>query len=190
MRLRLSSLAARLAVVAVAVAASGCRRHHAPVEVEPEAPAPVAPVEVAPAATADLAFAAPATPTLPPAATGPRMPDGGTLNGDAQGPRAADFNRVVDGALPRVQKCFDGLPAGDYGILVHYIVEPPGYTGGITVSGSAPPAAQECARGIINDLKFPAFKGHKVESDLPFTLKRTEKATRTEIFDAAPAPQQ
>ena len=190
MRLRPSSLAALLAAAsAVVVAMSGCRRHHAPVE--PEATAPLAPAEVAPAASAiDLAFVAPAPPTLPPAATGPRLPDGGTLNGDAQGPRAADFNRVVDGALPRVQKCFDGLPAGDYGILVHYIVEAPGYTGGITVSGSAPPAVQECARGVVNDLKFPAFKGHKVESDLPFTLKRTEKATRMEILDAAPAPQQ
>ena len=188
MRLRPSSLAAVLAVVPAVVAGSGCRRHHAPVEAEPDAPplasgAPVAPTAVA--TSADLSFIAP-PPIVPAAATGPRMPDGGTLNGDPLGPRAADFNHVVDGALPRVQKCFDSLPAGDYGIVVHYIVEPPGYTGGITVSGSAPPAAQDCARAVVHDLKFPEFKGNKVETDLPFTLKRTETTKTIEIFDAAP----
>ena len=190
MRLRLSSLAALLSVVPAVVASGGCRRHHAPVEVEPEAPAatPSEPAPVAAAPAVDAAFAVPA-PTLPPAATGPRMPDGGTLNGDVRGPRAADFNRVVDAALPLVRACFDKLPAGDYGVVVHYIVEPPGYTGGITVRGSAPQAVQDCARNVVNDLKFPAFQGNKVENDLPFTLKRTEKTTRTEIFDAAPEPQ-
>ncbi len=189
MRVRLSSLSASFLGAVALTAAGGCRRHHAPPEAEPEAPV-AAPGDVVPVAvpSVDAALAAPA-PSLPPVASGPRMPDGGTLNGDAQGPRAADFNRVVDGALPLVRACFDQLPAGEYGIVVHYIVESPGYTGGITVSGSAPPAVQECARGVVNDLKFPPFKGHKVENDLPFTLKRTEKTTRTEIFDAAPAPQ-
>lgn len=153
---------------------------------QPEAPAPSVPAAAA-TATSDLSFVAP-PPIVPAAATGPRMPDGGTLNGDPLGPRAADFNHVVDGALPRVQKCFDSLPAGDYGIVVHYIVEPPGYTGGISVSGSAPQAAQDCARAVVNDLKFPAFKGNKVETDLPFTLKRMETTRTTEIFDAAPKP--
>jgi hypothetical protein len=181
-----------LLCVLALLSAGGCRRHHVPPEVEPEPLSATGGSDVPAAAPAgatpvDLALAAAAPSPSP----GPSMPDGGTLNGDARGPRAGEFNRVVDAALPRIRQCFDAanLPVGEVGVLVHYIVEPPGYTGGITVHGSAPAAVQECARAVVNDLKFPAFHGHKVESNLPFTVKKTEKATRTEIWDAAPAPQ-
>ena len=178
--------------VIVLLAAGGCRRHHAPPEVEPEpAAATGAPDVVAPPAAPATPLAAAPTAAAPALPTGPQMPDGGTLNGDARGPRAAEFNRVVDAALPRIRQCFDdaNLPAGEFGIVAHYTVEPPGYTGAISLQGTAPAAVKECVQAVVNSLKFPGFHGNKVESDLPYSIKRTEKTTRTEIWDAAPAPQ-
>lgn len=188
MRLNLRSPMRWTGGVILLLAAGGCRRHHAPPEVEPEPPAATSGGEV---------VAPPAAPVAPPPqavtvpAEGPRLPDGGTLNGDPRGPRAADFNRVVDLALPRIGACFDAakLPAGEFGIVAHYTVEPPGYTGAIAVRGTAPAAVQECVHGVVNSLKFPEFRGNKVENDLPYTIKRTETTTRTELWDAGPPPQ-
>ncbi|MDB4966553.1 MAG: hypothetical protein JWN44_2242 [Myxococcales bacterium] len=169
----------------------GCKRtHDAPAYESDNARVAAVPVVNAPAE--DLAGVANPLhePTLAPKSTA-RMPDGGTINGDPRGPRAAEFNRVLDGALKQLPSCFAGpeVPAGDLAIKVHYVVEQPGYTGGVTATGNAPKAALECARGIVEGLKFPQYRGPKVEQDLPFTLQKREKATRIEIWDAAPKPE-
>ena len=119
------------------------------------------------------------------------MPDGGTINGDPRGPRAAAFNRVVDGAMPQLRACFDGarLPAGRLTVTVHYAVEPPGYTGAITASGNAPQPVLDCCRHVVDALRFPEFRGSRVEEDLPFTWEKRETAGRVEIWDAAPNPE-
>jgi hypothetical protein len=118
------------------------------------------------------------------------MPDGGTINGDPRGPRAAEFNRVVDGAMPQLRACFEHapLPAGDFGVTVHYTVEPPGYTGAVSARGTAPRAVLDCCRGVVESLKFPEFRGKKVENDLPVTFKKTVETKTIEIWDAAPQP--
>lgn len=175
--------------IVVLACAVGCRRHHPPVE-------PVPDVEEAPAAAKQPAVAPTrdnplGEPVLAPSVNQPRMPDGGTINGDPRGPRAAEFNRVVDAAFPKLRDCLDraSLPAGSIRVVAHYTVEQPGYTGAVTVRGDAPAEAIACCKGVIEALKFPEFRGPKVEQDLPFTYQKTEKPTRVEIWDAALPPE-
>jgi hypothetical protein len=180
-----------LAALILLVGTGGCRRHQAAPAEEPAAPPVVAPPPVAPPpAAAPEPSAPPVVEPTAPSAPQYKMPDGGTINGDPRGPRAAEFNRVVAEIQPRLGACFGRveLAAGEWNVTVHYVVEPPGYTGGVTVRGNAPQAIQDCARQVVENMKFPEFRGHKVEQDLPISVKRTDKATRTEVWDAGPQP--
>lgn len=174
----------------VALACVGaCRRHHAPVDDPPSEAAP--PFEATPA---PRVTPTPDNPLGEPVLAHddrPRMPDGGTINGDPRGPRAAAFNRVVAAAFPALRGCFDraGLGPGSVRVVAHYTVEPPGYTGAVTVRGQAPEEALACCKGVIEGLKFPPFHGPKVAQDLPFTYQVTEKPVRLEIWDAAAPPE-
>lgn len=179
----------RLLCVVVLALCGGCKRH-APESANPpveNAPPAVAPSPATGAAPAERATPAPAT--SPPTAAA-KLPDGGTLNGDPRGPRAVEFNRVVDGAVPLVRGCFERatLPAGDFTVVVHYTVEPPGYTGAVSARGTAPQEVQDCARGVVENLKFPEFRGKKVENDLPVTFQKRVETKTVEIWDAAPKP--
>jgi hypothetical protein len=180
----------RFLLVAI-VAACGCKRSHDAPKYESD-DTRVAAVPVVHAPAEDLAGNANplGEPTLA-RKDAARMPDGGTINGDPRGPRAAEFNRVIEGALARMPSCFASpdIPAGDIAIKIHYFVEPPGYTGAVTATGNAPKPALDCARGIVENLKFPQFRGPKVDQNLPFTFQKREKATRIEIWDAAPKPE-
>jgi hypothetical protein len=161
-------------VVALAIAGVGCRRHHAAQEeVEPPVAAPTSAPSAEPPPMAQPASVPSGT-----AAPVERMPPGGTINGDPRGPRASVFNQVVQAALPRLQACFDavaaGLPDGQTQVSLHYFVEPPGYTGGVDASGSAPKPVLDCCRRVFEELKFPEFRGAKVEQTYPVTfVKRT-----------------
>jgi hypothetical protein len=177
----------RVVFVLIIALAGGCKRkavESAEPKVESVGTEP-APTE--PAAAEPVRNTQPSTLNAQP---GPKMPDGGTINGDPRGPRAADFNRVIDGAMPQLRGCFEHatLPAGDFQVTVHYIVEPPGYTGAVSASGAAPKAVIECCRGVVENLKFPEFRGKKVENDLPVTFKKVVETKTIEIWDAAPKP--
>ena len=158
-------------VLALALALdSGCRRHH----VEPSAsdtPAPptaaAPPTSAPPTGTPDNPLH---EPVLAPRDDRPRLPDGGTLNDDPRGPRPAEWQAIVDGYMPVLQDCFDRadpvLPPGEIRVQMHYTVELPGYTGAVTATGPAPKAVLECCTKRIEDLKFPEYRGPKVERDL------------------------
>jgi len=174
----------RAAGLVILVLSGACRRHA-------EAPpaGATAPAAAEPAPAAPLEPSAAPTPAPSPSVAeppGPRMPDGGTINGDPRGPRAAAFNAVVAAAQPRLVDCFARveLPAGEWNVTVHYIVEPPGYTGAVAPHGNAPRPVQDCARQVVEGLRFPEFHGPKVEQDLPITIQRTDKAVKTEVWDA------
>jgi hypothetical protein len=161
----------RLLLIVAVVAASACRRHRPAVEPEVASEPAAAPP---PAAPNEPAAAAP--PSIPPQAPGPgvayAMPDGGTINGDPRGPRAAVFNQIVQAALPRLQACFDAakdLPNGQLTVTVHYVVEPPGYTGAVRASGPAPQPVLDCCSRVFEGLQFPQFRGPKVEQNYPVT---------------------
>jgi len=164
-------------VVVYAALACGCRRHH----VDPTATdTPSPPIATAPPSTPPTGTTANPLnePVLPPRDDRPRMPDGGTLNDDPRGPRPAEWQAIVDGVLPVLQDCFDRadpvLPPGEIAIHMHYTVELPGYTGAVTATGPAPKKVLECCTKRIEDLKFPEYRGPKVERDLDFTWsKRT-----------------
>jgi len=102
------------------------------------------------------------------------MPDGGTLNGDPRGPRAAAWQAIVDGAMPALQACFDRaeLPPGTIAVTMHYTVERPGYTGAVSANGPAPREVLDCCVQVIEELKFPEYRGSKVERDLAFTWSK------------------
>ncbi len=62
---------------------------------------------------------------------------------------------------------------------MHYTVELPGYTGAVTAKGNAPQAALDCCVGVVEELKFPHYRGAKVERDLAFTwFKRDPRRPR------------
>jgi hypothetical protein len=108
---------------------------------------------------------------LPPRDDRPRLPDGGTLNDDPRGPRPAEWQTIVDHHLSLLQACFDRaeLPPGEITVNMHYTVELPGYTGAVTARGPAPQPVLDCCIKVVEDMKFPEYRGKKVERDLDFT---------------------
>ena len=121
-------------------------------------------------------------PVLPPGDDRARLPDGGTLNGDPRGPRAAEWKARVDGAMPALQACFDRANLGpqEIAVTMHYTVELPGYTGAVSAKGDAPKRVLDCCVAVIEQLRFPQYRGPKVERELAFTwFKRDAEAQRT-----------
>src|SRR5262249_28311643 len=91
---------------------------------------------------------------------------------DPRGPRAAEWQAIVDGAMPLLQACFDtaSLPYGEIPVNVHYTVEPRGETGAVKATSAAAPRAPPDGRARgVEGLKFPPYGGTKVERDLAFT---------------------
>jgi hypothetical protein len=170
----------RVMLAIVIVAACGCRRHHTAPSYENDATnaptatqTPTPPERGTGTVSADNPLG---EPVLPPHDDRPRMPDGGTLNGDPRGPRPAEWQKIVDGAMPALQACFDRaeLPPGEIPITMHYTVELPGYTGAVTANGKAPKEVLDCCVKVIEALKFPEYRGPKVERDLSFTWSKRQ----------------
>ncbi|HEX9103137.1 MAG TPA: hypothetical protein VF997_13085 [Polyangia bacterium] len=173
----------RVAFALLVVVACGCRRTHVAPSYESDAPAATAPTPAPPArATTGVTPDNPlGEPALPPRDDRARMPDGGTLNGDPRGPRPAEWQAIVDGAMPALQACFDraGLPPGEIAVSMRYTVELPGYTGAVTAAGpAAPKPALDCCVKVIEGLKFPEYRGEKVERELAFSWFKREAAGR------------
>ena len=168
------------------LATLGCRRTHPPGPGAELAPLPATDNTSPPSA------AAPDNPPAPPPATANTnpttaatneapaapvekrylMPDGGTLNNDPRGPRPVEVQAILDGALTMVRGCFEAnreLKFGEYPVAVHFFVEPPGYTGGVTVKVDAPADVTDCARDVYEKLRFPEFHGKKLELSPTFT---------------------
>ena len=179
-----------LAVVVV-VAFSGCRRKHAPIETTPEAPstAPPTTAETPPPPPSGASANPLNEPVLPPRDDRPRLPDGGTLNDDPRGPRPAEWQTIVDHHLSLLQACFDRaeLPPGEITVNMHYTVELPGYTGAVTARGPAPQPVLDCCIKVVEDMKFPEYRGKKVERDLDFTW--TKRLVTRDAGAPAAAPQ-
>ena len=168
------------ALVLVVVAACGCRRKHGETSYASDTPPATAPA-VAPPANAPPAASGSASnplgePALPPRDQRVTMPDGGTLNGDPRGPRPGVWQAIVDAAMPALQACFDRaeLPPGEIEVTMRYTVELPGYTGAVTANGRAPKPVLDCCTKVVEDLKFPEYRGPKVERELAFTWAKRE----------------
>lgn len=171
----------RVALAIVLVATLGCRRKHADTSYASDTPTASAPVAAPSGAPAQQAAPSAGNdpnplgePVLAPRDDRTPMPDGGTLNGDARGPRPAAWQSVIDGAMPALQACFDqaSLPPGQIPVAMHFTVELPGYTGAVTASGPAPKPVLECCVKVVEELKFPEYRGTKVERDLAFTWSK------------------
>ena len=177
-------------LVGLLLIACACRRKHVDPgyasDTSATSPAAAPPTETASGATASP----PNQPVLPRVDSSARMPDGGTLNGDPRGPRPAEWKPIVDGAMPLLQACFDraGLPFGEIAVTMHYTVEQPGYTGAVTARGEAPKVVLDCCQTVVEELKFPQYRGPKVERDLAFSwFKRDPNAHPPDGGAASPA---
>ena len=163
-----------IALAILVALACACRRTHVAPSYESDTPPTAAPPAAPAQATApsDTAESAP-EPPAPPIARA-RLPDGGTLNGDPRGPRPAVWQAIVDGVMPALQACFDRaeLPPGTIAVAMHYTVERPGYTGAVTATGPAPKEVLDCCVNVVESLKFPEYRGDKVERDLSFTWSK------------------
>ena len=168
----------RVALAIVLVAALGCRRKH--VDTTYASDTPAASPATAPSGAASGTTATEPSggdrnplgePVLAPRQDKTPLPDGGTLNGDPRGPRSAEWQTIVDHSMSLLQACFDraDLPPGEITVNMHYTVELPGYTGAVTASGAAPKPVLDCCVKVVEELKFPEYRGTKVERDLSFT---------------------
>ncbi len=170
----------RVVLALVLVTACGCRRKHVAPVYESDTSAPAGQTAVpAERPTASVTPDNPlGEPALPPRDTTPHMPDGGTLNGDPRGPRAAEWQKIVDGAMPALQVCFDRaeLPPGEIAVTMHYTVELPGYTGAVTANGAASREVLDCCVKVVESLKFPEYRGPKVERELAFSWAKRAAA--------------
>jgi hypothetical protein len=160
-------------VVALALALEACRRKHvAPIDTTEPPPVAAAAPPTANAPPPSGNSANPLNePVLAPPSSDRPMPDGGTLNDDPRGPRPAEWQTIVDRHMSLLQACFDraDLPPGEITVNMHYTVELPGYTGAVTANGKAPRAVLDCCIKVVEDMKFPEYRGTKVERDLGFT---------------------
>jgi hypothetical protein len=167
-------------VLALVLVTLGCRRTHPPGPgAEPETAPPAAPATENPAPAAappPASYAAgpsaPAPSAAAPATERRALPDGGTLNGDPRGPREAEVKLVLDAALVEVRACFDAdtaLKLGEIPVSVHFFVEPPGYTGAVTVKANAPDEVIGCTRAVFEKLKFREFHGAKIDLTRAFS---------------------
>src|SRR4051812_45570069 len=175
----------RVVLALLVVAALGCRRKHVVPDNASATPATPGASAAAPPGEAATPTTEPSggvvnAPVFPTRDSSARMPDGGTLNGDPRGPRPAEWQTIVDRHMSLLQDCFDraNLPPGELTVTMHYTVELPGYTGAVTATGAgAPRAVLDCCVKVVEELKFPEYRGPKVERDLGFTW-----------FKRAPAP--
>lgn len=169
---------ASLALFVIALAA--CRRTHVPptVTAPPSAPAVEEP---------EVAAAPPAPPVEPRATSTARQPapapivttaarDGGTVNGDANGPRAEALNQVVAAAQPSLQACLDGTelaPGAELDVTVSYKIMNDGRTVGVEVAAAgASREAIDCMRRVADGLRFPPFGGEPVSGSFPYRYRR------------------
>jgi hypothetical protein len=182
-----------VALFALVSIVGACRRKHETTTYASDAPPPAAAAPVGAPDNAAPASGASANPqSAPVVADRALLPDGGTLNGDPRGPRPVEYRAVIDAAMPALQACFDrasaDLPFGEIPMTIHFTVEQPGYTGAVTAKGNAPQAVLDCCQSVVAELKFPQYRGPKIERDIAFTwFKREPKARVASPDGGAPA---
>ncbi len=158
----------------------GCTKVMTPpppaVEAVAAAPVAAAPAPVATWRPSASSASAPQRPVPPPprplVAAAPVRKDAGppTLNGDPNGLRQDDLQRVLDGVLPSLASCFTaaGSPPG---AGLSFDAEASGHTRNIKVSG-APPEIERCVAGLVGAVRLPEFQGASVPVQFPITIYR------------------
>jgi hypothetical protein len=104
------------------------------------------------------------------AATPGQPGGGGTLNGHPQGITRETLNRSIQGAMGALAACFANVTQEPM-VAVSFEAEPNGRPSLVRVNG-APPDAERCIRGVMQNVRFPAFEGKGVQVDLPLSFHR------------------
>jgi hypothetical protein len=95
---------------------------------------------------------------------------GGTLNGHPQGITRETLNHSIQGAMGALAACFANVTQEPM-VAVSFEAEPNGRPSLVRVNG-APPDAERCIRGVMQNVRFPAFEGKGVQVDLPLSFHR------------------
>jgi hypothetical protein len=95
---------------------------------------------------------------------------GGTLNGHPKGITRETLNSSIQGAMGALAACFANVTQEPM-VAVSFEAEPNGRPSLVRVNG-APPDAERCIRGAMQNIRFPAFEGKGVQVDLPLSFHR------------------
>jgi hypothetical protein len=101
----------------------------------------------------------------------PGQPGGGaTLNGHPKGITRESLNSSIQGAMGALAACFANVTQEPM-VAVSFEADPNGRPSLVRVNG-APPDAERCIRGAMQNIRFPAFEGKGVHVDLPLSFHR------------------
>lgn len=179
------------ALAAVAALAGGCRRKHAPIGPPAQAaqPTPVAPPSAEAPPPVENAPSPPASPSAPPP---PASLDaatfhyevvdggaGGTVNGDPNGPKADEMNRILKAGLPKLEGCLNASTEIEYGkplqVSVQYKVGNDGKPTDVQIKGPVSATVQSCLQSQVQALPYPAFSGAPIAHSFPINYQRDWK---------------
>lgn len=96
-----------------------------------------------------------------------------SLNEDPEGLKRSDLQAALDAQMGALAKCFDHSDVTSVGI--YFEADPSGQARGVRVRG-APAETETCATSVIENLRFPAFKGNPVPIDFPISIRRRVEA--------------
>ena len=94
-----------------------------------------------------------------------------TLNGDPNGPKAADMQKAVTTVMPTLQSCFSQA-AGSAQVSVAFTAAPSGRAEDIRVTGGGA-AVDGCLSRAMAAAKLPVFSGDGVPMQFPLSVERT-----------------
>jgi len=100
-----------------------------------------------------------------------------TVNGDPNGPKAADLEAAKSEGQRKVQGCLDGLPAsalpgGSVRLVVKYGVGNDGKVKDVVIEGGGSPEALACGKNSIESVPFPKYEGTIVSTSFQLTYNR------------------
>ncbi len=97
-----------------------------------------------------------------------------TLNGDPNGLKREDLQKVMDGAMPALAGCFEGSE-GSISVAVSFDADPGGKATNLKVSGGGA-GAEKCVSGVAAGLRLPSFAGASVPVHFPLSIRAPIRA--------------
>jgi hypothetical protein len=182
------SLALSLALSSIWGAAGCIKVNEQPplpeVELEPPPAAPV--VKKAPRPNRPWAPTAFASDPAPPPAQVAAKPDAArpvveTLNGDPNGLKREDLQKILDGAMPAFAACFEKSETS-VNVGLSFDADPAGGASNLKVTGGDP-ASSSCVKKVVSGLRLPGFSGPAVPVHFPLSI---HASTRPKPAASAP----
>jgi hypothetical protein len=168
-------VAGTVAACLLALGAGACSKvnEQPPLPAPEEAPPPVKQVKKAPRPNrpwpSSSAFASDQMAAQPRAAPDAARPAVETLNGDPNGLKREDLQKILDGAMPAFAACFDKAERS-VNLALSFDAEAAGSVGNLKVSGGDP-ASDTCVKRVVTGLRLPTFSGPAVPVHFPLSIQ-------------------